>query len=107
MSGVIPKSNQSKSRSTVNRINKRRQNKTNSVSFKTAADLFLAINSDLQFSGVASIVIPILGDKPVHEISLDDLNQYVEARRTIADEKTIGVELQFMALVFKLALGKV
>lgn len=106
MSGTFPKSNQSKSRLTITRINKRKVNQTKSVSFKTAAQLFLALNSDLQYSDVASTVIPILGDKLIQEISLQDLNQYVEARRKIADDRRIGIELRFMALVFKLAFGK-
>ena len=107
MREVFPKSNQSKSRLTITRINKAKEKRTNGVSFKTAAHLFLAINSDLQYSNVASSVIPILGDKPVGEISLEDINHYVEARRKIADDRTIGIELRFMALVFKLGIGKV
>lgn len=107
MNGPIRKRSQSKSRLTITRINKRKVDRTKSISFKTAAHLFMALNSDLQYSDVASTVIPILGDKLIQEISLQDLNQYVEARRTIVDEGTIRTELLFMAQVFKLGLGKV
>lgn len=107
MSGIIPKRNQSESRLKITYINRRKKSRTNSVSFKTAADLFLAINMDLQYSGVASKVVPILGDLFVDQISLQDLDQYVEDRRNFADDKTIANELQFVALVFKLGMGKV